>query len=108
MKEIRIENWGIVSKHPFVILPAITGLVYGHPKFDDGEDITTSILAGRDGEVVITQSGSRYVLGEVHPEFAKVAPDAKEQLLKALPEIVAEAEGKALEGAWLSSKGGEA
>jgi len=59
---IRIENW----YPPFGLVEALTGDVYGHPRFPEGHFVRTSKIVGFeiDGSVVLTKSGSRYILGE--------------------------------------------
>lgn len=66
----RLENWEMSGKFdpaftaPEAQLYLITGEVYGHPDFMDGEPITTSSIEGAVGNIVTTHSGSEYELGQ--------------------------------------------
>lgn len=84
---MKLENWSIVSVNfspytPPELLPkALHGLVYGNPKFADGEEVTTTPIAGvRDGKAV-TRSGSVYELGTVNPNYEAQYPGARERFL---------------------------
>jgi len=83
---MRLENWSVGSNASSYTAPELVSLrlhgnVYGHPRFDEGEEVTTSAIDKIDGDVVVTRSGSRYELGEVDPEYEKIYPDAKAKLL---------------------------
>ncbi len=41
----------------------LKGNVYGHPKFNDGDLITTSTINKIEGRIITTDSGSVYRLG---------------------------------------------
>lgn len=82
----RLENWSFVTDNPFSA-PELGrhmfhGFVYGHPKFDDGAEITTSYVVSQKNGIFKTQSGSEYVLGVVNPEYEVSFPDAYNRLLK--------------------------
>ncbi len=63
---------------------AFDGKVYGHPRFNDGDRITTSnIIEVKNGRF-ITQSGSEYELGEVDPAYEAAFPGAKQRALDSL------------------------
>lgn len=50
----------------------LSGAVTGHPRFEDGERITTSPIVGfdPDTQIVTTRSGSQYKLGlDVSPSY---------------------------------------
>lgn len=73
---VRIENWSIISKTPYASPEAdvkyLQGKVYGHPRFEDGYEITTSRLIKTDLENNLAETLSRiYELGQVDPEYAK-------------------------------------
>lgn len=77
---ILLERWAVVIPNepympPEILRPMLTGI---RP---DGKRVRTSTIEGSDGEAVITASGSRYLLGEPDPEFAKIHPDARAKLL---------------------------
>jgi len=48
--------------------PQLCGVVYGHPRFEDGNYIITSKLIMVERRSIITQSGSHYIL-EGEPEL---------------------------------------
>jgi hypothetical protein len=89
-KEKLLENWGLVNANPY--LPpelsafSLVGDVYGDEKRAAGKKIVTSCVVGKVGDMVKTYSGSLYKLGTVHPEYEKLFPNARERVLKALPE----------------------
>lgn len=71
---VRIENWSIVSHTPYASPEAdvkyLSGNVYGHPRFQDGEIITTSRLIKMDIPNGLAETVSRlYELGEINPEY---------------------------------------
>lgn len=88
---MRIEEWAVVTTNlnpyaaPETQTQRLGGKVFGHPKFGDGQDVTTSSIRGKNasGEVV-TKSGSVYELGEIDPSYEEAFPDAKNRLLDSL------------------------
>ncbi len=89
---MRLEQWSLgferfdPYKAPEMHVPVLQGLVYGNENFDDGTFVHTSHLVAHDGvDTLYTKSGSRYVLGEVDPEYEAQFPMAKERLFKQLP-----------------------
>lgn len=88
MTPIRIENWAVHSDGSPYLAPELhskflSGEVFGHPCFQDGEFVNTSPIIGTKDGVVITRSGSRYVLGAVKTDYEDAYPGARERLLKA-------------------------
>jgi hypothetical protein len=76
---ITINGWSITSPaDPYIppeMLPiSIHGAVTGHPHFDDGAKITTSRIVEANGRIVMTQSGSTYILGDVDPGYLAYLP----------------------------------
>ena len=73
---IRLENWSVVSGGGSPYDPpecqkiSLKGEVYGYPRFDDGEKITTSYVKNVDGRVVTTNN-TIYTLGEVDLSYAE-------------------------------------
>lgn len=65
-KSVRLENWSVLKldlgEHG--IIQRMVGVVYGHPRKRDGSEVITSPVKVTDGQVVVTRSGTRYVLGE--------------------------------------------
>lgn len=70
-----LRNWSTVIDNPYRAPEAgsnicLHGNVYGHPRFEDGTEVTTSRVKESEGRVVQTMSGSEYVLeGEPDQEF---------------------------------------
>jgi hypothetical protein len=71
---VRIEQWAVIFVSGDEYTPpelrerALLGAVYGHPRFDEGEAVTTSSLIGgsvhgEHGHVVDTET-RQYLLGE--------------------------------------------
>lgn len=68
----------------------ITGYVYDHPKFEDGEGIVISnpVLFDREKRIIKTKSGTEYRLGKIDAIYANMYKDAEERLFKTLEEKV--------------------
>ena len=82
-----LENWALGTIDPYSPPEAgvrLQGIVKGHPNFQDGSEITTSILTGYKSPFVVTESGQRYTLGKPNPEYEKQFPNPKERIIKAL------------------------
>lgn len=63
----------------------LCGEVLGHPKFEDGRNITTSAIVGIDERGgVLTKNGSRYDLQTVFPRYEDNHPGARTRLLDVL------------------------
>lgn len=89
MNKIRLENWAVVYsgspyQAPELQIPRLVGNVFGHPSFEDGEMVTTSSIKRKDGECIVTNSGSYYTLGGIDPEYEKQFPNAKQRLMNSL------------------------
>jgi hypothetical protein len=89
----RLENWCVTPLAASPYTPpecqahGLHGTVYGHPYFADGDEITTtecaSVKVDEPARVTITtRSGSRYVLGEVDPEYERQFPGALVRIVK--------------------------
>jgi hypothetical protein len=97
----RLEQWAFVSlprsgyKAPEQMTFTFTGIVYGHPRFGDGDPVTTSGFVEYDPDegVFITHSGSRYTLGQPHPDYEARFPNARER-------VVAQAQKKEEDRGW--------
>ena len=86
-----LENWSFGSNDPHAAPeadpPTLFGEVYGHPRHVDGKEIRTSTIVGiEEEETIVTESGSRYILGKVRPEYEDAFPDAKNRIIKAIRE----------------------
>jgi hypothetical protein len=71
----RIEEWAIVGdanpyQAPELRELRITGLVYGHPRFNDGQVVTTSPVRASAGHTVETHN-TTYNLGRMSEEYKK-------------------------------------
>jgi hypothetical protein len=74
-----LENWSCVHSGDLYLPPEVLsvflrGKIYGHPnqeRFPDGKGICTSAIKDIDGRMVLTNSGSTYILGKVDPEYKK-------------------------------------
>jgi hypothetical protein len=88
----RLENWCVTPLEMSPYTPpecqahGLHGTVYGHPRFFDGDEITTtecaSLRTEGDNVIVITRSGSEYLLGQVDPGYEKAYPNARERVIK--------------------------
>jgi len=74
---VRVECWSVVSggtdpeTDPSV---CISGVLYGHPEYPDGEDKTPpSRIVSSKGRVVTTADGREYVLGRPDPGYLAFA-----------------------------------
>lgn len=78
----KLDQWELC---PDAITGAyLTGLVTGHSRFKDGEQIHTTRLIGCEGSLALTRSGSLIELGEPHPNYEKEFPNARARLLSEL------------------------
>ena len=84
-----LEGWSIVEQ-PFPdgsMAICLKGRVFGHPRFNSADSVTTSAITGfrEEGDVliVISRTGSEYVLSR--PLNGK--PFAKKRLMRQLQEI---------------------
>ena len=89
---MRLENWSIIQddsdpyKAPEIRKQLLVGDVYGSAKFKDGKTIQVSrVIASNGINIVVTNSGNKYKLGEVDPEYLKAYPNAKQRLINSLP-----------------------
>ena len=88
---MKVERWCVVSRMEYGFQPpdigkhCLQGFVHGHQFHTDGKGVTTSRMVGRNGNRVVTKSGSEYELGEPDPAYEAQYPNAKERLLASLP-----------------------
>lgn len=80
---MRIEEWSICANPADAYVPpelrtkTLHGKVFGHPRFEDGHEVTTSAICGvKDGQIVTT-SGSLYELGEPDAKYEAAFPGAR-------------------------------
>lgn len=71
MKLIILENWGLTvyGKEP---RPALFGNAYGHPFHYDGNSIISSMISSVKDGLIITASGTHYMLGETDKSYNKI------------------------------------
>lgn len=88
---MKLDNWRAISgicdasPGPEQGLLRLRGTVTGHPRCEDGREVTTSLVLSRQGECIVTQSGSHYDLGKPNSDYESQFPNARERLLVALP-----------------------
>lgn len=78
---MRIENWSlvVVGKDE---TQSLSGQVFGNPKFNDGQFVTTSRIVGKNSQnEVITKSGNSYELGQIKRDYEAEFPGARNRLL---------------------------
>ena len=68
----RLENWSVGTKDPYTPpeYARVSGTVYGHPRFQDGEFITLSTVIEVNG-IVIRTKNTTYLLGEPDAEYVR-------------------------------------
>jgi hypothetical protein len=100
-----LEKWALIVlagspyDAPETWKQALTGEVQGHPRFKDGDFVTTSsIVGGRvesDNIIVTTKTGSEYLLGVVDPLYEIAFPDARARMLAVINKRFGTATGRA-------------
>lgn len=68
-----LEDWSVREYGDFYTAPelhsrVLNGRVFGNPRFEDGEIITTSNIKSSEGRVVSTRN-SKYKLGKPNPTY---------------------------------------
>ena len=87
---MKIDHWCVVSRSTPAFQPpeqdrtCLHGFVRGHPRCADGKEVTTSLLISRQGDRVVTKSGSEYELGDVDVVYETFYPQARERLFARL------------------------
>ena len=80
---IKLENWSITARPrdpyqaPELWGSVLAGKVFGHPEFQDGSPIWSSLIKEVDGRIVKTHSGSVYTLGKVSEDYVKWCEENK-------------------------------
>ena len=89
---IRLENWSLVCANPDPYQPpeaqvqSMHGNVYGHARFQDGDEITTTPIKRInvvDASLLVHTRNSVYELGSVDPQYEAAYPNARARLVKA-------------------------
>lgn len=73
MQKARLENWILCGRVvDYALHPVVQGKVYGHPRFEDGTEVTTSYVVDHDIKAGWVQSANTlYTLGEPNPEYVE-------------------------------------
>lgn len=79
----KLDKWELF---PWEDGARLTGIVTGHTRFHDGEQIHTSRLVGCEDSLVLTRTGSLVELGDAHPNYEAEFPNARLRLLNNLKE----------------------
>jgi len=72
---ITLHNWstGYSSDNPYAAPEqnptCLKGNVYGHPRFNDGDCVTTTAIEKIEGRIITTYSGSIYRLGRPNQKW---------------------------------------
>src|ERR1051325_6577137 len=83
---MKLEKWCVISRSSPMMQPPETerfclhGFVSGHPRCADGKEVTTSLVVSRNGNKVVTKSGSEYELGLVDSLYESEFPNARQRL----------------------------
>ena len=72
-KLVRLECWSVHGGDGYTppehVVPRLHGRVYGHPKIDDGKIVSTSPIEEVHGHMIVTKSGTCYLLGTPAPGY---------------------------------------
>jgi len=80
MKTVKLENWAVcfLPQDAFGAAAAggtipgrLTGEVFGHPRFDDGNPITSTPITEAEGRLITTKSGTVYELGKAKEDYVE-------------------------------------
>jgi hypothetical protein len=63
---VELSHWGLVAVPGGT---ALTGSCRGHPRFQDGEEITTSRVVGQRAGMVLTHNTLYLLTGGPHPTY---------------------------------------
>lgn len=86
----KLNKWAVVYlppnpyTAPEACPPRLYGIVEAHPRFRDGDDVTTTRIIGQKNGLIVTRSGSEYELGDPDPNYEKEFPNARERLFSSL------------------------
>lgn len=79
---IRLENWSVIVRAkdsyqaPELWSTTLYGNAYGHPKFNDGDIVSTSSIMEVNGRIIKTYN-SVYELGKVSEDYVKWCEEHK-------------------------------
>jgi hypothetical protein len=87
---IVMKNWAVCTRGSEFMVPELwsnylTGNVYGHPRFNDGDEVSTSSITeieDGDGCKVVNTRNTEYILYEsdVSPDYESKYPNAYNRL----------------------------
>ena len=66
---VRFRDSENVYLPPELNAKILSGKVYGHHKFQDGDSVNTSKIVGVNGRRIRTEGGSTYLLGSIQKEY---------------------------------------
>lgn len=71
MQKARLEKWSLfASVVDYKLVPRLHGEVYGHPRFEDGTEVSTSYIVDEDIKAGWVQSANTlYTLGEPSADY---------------------------------------
>jgi hypothetical protein len=79
---IKMTNWSLIDRfkeedpvNNNLHRPALSGIVQGHPDFEDGTCVSTSIIVGAKGRTIFTQTDDFELVGEPSEEYKKFLND---------------------------------
>lgn len=70
-----LQDWAIISQPsspyqaPELWPTRLKGRVFGNPKFNDGEDIVTSLIVSKIDDETYETNNTVYKVGKKHPNF---------------------------------------
>lgn len=90
MNEIKtIDQWAVIQYgSPYMAPEQHYQILVGKgDTTPEGKLRFTTQIVGKDGEYVVTKSGSRYQLLEVSAEYESLYPNARERIFNSLSEV---------------------
>ena len=91
---MKLEKWCVLLRSSPTLEPpeqerfCLHGSVFGHPRCADGKEVTTSLVVSRNGDKVVTKSGSEYELGAVDPFYESLYPNARQRVFAGLRPVM--------------------
>jgi len=73
---VTLINWSTTAagspySAPEQVLLSLSGEVYGHDRFEDGQVITTSAVKGSSGRIVLTENTTYRLVGDPNPDWVR-------------------------------------
>lgn len=85
-----LEEWSLVFDYsnpyqaPEIYAPKLVGKVYNSEKYEDGTLIETAKVTGSQGEIIVTSTGTKYILGKPNMKYEEKFPNSRERILRAI------------------------